>query len=176
MDCSPPGSSVHGILQARILEWEAIPFSRGSSRPRDQIQSLMSPALAGGFFTTNTTRDSLSLYIYIYIMVVVTFSFLKVWISGFFWKIQNIWQHWIFIPTQQQLVRSTQQLPCLEEHVFPTSPHSPLIPTVSGPPHTSSTSLPQRASELVADYQSGNFFGFPSLLSWNFFCPVLIPP
>ena len=35
MDCSPPGSSVHGILQARILEWVAMPFSRGSSRPRD---------------------------------------------------------------------------------------------------------------------------------------------
>ena len=33
MDCCPPGSSVHGILQARILEWVAIPFSRGSSRP-----------------------------------------------------------------------------------------------------------------------------------------------
>ena len=36
MDCSLPGSSVHGILQARILEWVAIPFSRGSSRPRDR--------------------------------------------------------------------------------------------------------------------------------------------
>ena len=36
MDCSPPGSSVHGLLQARILEWVAIPFSRGSSRPRDR--------------------------------------------------------------------------------------------------------------------------------------------
>ena len=36
MDCSPPGSSVHGILQARILEWVAIPFSRVSSQPRDQ--------------------------------------------------------------------------------------------------------------------------------------------
>ena len=35
MDCSPPGSSVHGILQGRILEWVAIPFSRGSSQPRD---------------------------------------------------------------------------------------------------------------------------------------------
>ena len=38
MDCSPPGSSVHGILQARILEWVAIPFSRRSSQPRDQTQ------------------------------------------------------------------------------------------------------------------------------------------
>ena len=35
MDCSPPGSSVHGILQARIQEWVAISFSRGSSGPRD---------------------------------------------------------------------------------------------------------------------------------------------
>ena len=38
MDCSPPGSSVHGILQARILESVAIPPSRGSSQPRDRIQ------------------------------------------------------------------------------------------------------------------------------------------
>ena len=38
MDCSPPGSSVHGIFQARILEWVAFSFSRGSSRPRDQTQ------------------------------------------------------------------------------------------------------------------------------------------
>ena len=37
MDCSPPCSSVHEILQARILKWVATPFSRGSSRPRDQI-------------------------------------------------------------------------------------------------------------------------------------------
>ena len=36
MDCSLPGSSLHGILQARVLEWVAISFSRGSSRPRDQ--------------------------------------------------------------------------------------------------------------------------------------------
>ena len=36
MDCSPPGSSVHGLLQARILEWVAMSSSRGSSRSRDQ--------------------------------------------------------------------------------------------------------------------------------------------
>ena len=35
MDCSPPGSSVHGVVQARVLEWGAISFSRGSSPPRD---------------------------------------------------------------------------------------------------------------------------------------------
>ena len=48
MDCSPPGSSVHGLLQARILEWIAIPFSRGSSRPRDGTQVS---CIAGRFFT-----------------------------------------------------------------------------------------------------------------------------
>ena len=40
MDCSPPGSSVRGILQARILEWVAIPFSRGSSQSRIKPRSL----------------------------------------------------------------------------------------------------------------------------------------
>ena len=40
MDCSLPGSSLHGILEARVLEWVAISFSRGSSRPRDSINSL----------------------------------------------------------------------------------------------------------------------------------------
>ena len=49
MDCSPPGSSVHGIFQARILEWVATPFSRGSSRPGLEPES---PALAGRFFTS----------------------------------------------------------------------------------------------------------------------------
>ena len=40
MDCSPPGSSVHGIFQARILEWIAISFSRESSQPGNQIEEL----------------------------------------------------------------------------------------------------------------------------------------
>ena len=50
MDCSPPGSSVHGILQARILEWVAVPFSRGSSQPRDWTR--VSP-IAGRHFTSH---------------------------------------------------------------------------------------------------------------------------
>ena len=48
MDCNLPGSSVHGILQARILEWVAISSSRGSSQSGDQTCVSMSPALAGG--------------------------------------------------------------------------------------------------------------------------------
>ena len=49
MDCSPPGSSVHGILQARILEWVAISFSRGSSQPGDRTQVSR---IAGRRFTS----------------------------------------------------------------------------------------------------------------------------
>ena len=52
MDHSPPGSSVHWIFQARILEWVAMSSCRRSSRSGDGTVSLMSPALAGGFFTT----------------------------------------------------------------------------------------------------------------------------
>ena len=55
MDCSPVGSSVHGILQARVLEWVAVPFSRESSRPRDQTHVSL---IAGGFFTVWATREA----------------------------------------------------------------------------------------------------------------------
>ena len=51
MICSPPGSSVHSILQARILELVVISFSRGSSRPRNQTQVSRVSCIAGGFFT-----------------------------------------------------------------------------------------------------------------------------
>ena len=47
MDCSPTGSSVHGIIQARILEWVAISFSRDIPNPGSKPKSLASPALAG---------------------------------------------------------------------------------------------------------------------------------
>ena len=52
IDCSPPGSSVLGILQARILEWVAVPSSKGSSQPRDQTHVLCVSCITGGFFTT----------------------------------------------------------------------------------------------------------------------------
>ena len=58
IDCSPPGSSVHGILQAEILEWVAIPFSRGSSDPGIELVPLMPPALVGRFFTTSANKIS----------------------------------------------------------------------------------------------------------------------
>ena len=55
VDHSLPGFSVHGILQARILEWVAISFSRGSSQPRDQTRI---PHIAGRCFTVWATREA----------------------------------------------------------------------------------------------------------------------
>ena len=62
MDCSPPGSSVCRILQARIVECHgvAMPSCRRSFNPGIEPMSLMSPALAGGFFTTSATWEALS--------------------------------------------------------------------------------------------------------------------
>ena len=55
LDYSLLGSSIHGILQAIILEWVAISFSRGSSQPRDQTQVS---CIEGRFFTDRATRDA----------------------------------------------------------------------------------------------------------------------
>ena len=54
MDCGPPGSSVHGIFQARVLEWVAISFSKGSSQPRDRTQVSCT---ADKCFTIWATRE-----------------------------------------------------------------------------------------------------------------------
>ena len=58
-DCSLPGSSADGILQERILEWVTIPFSRGSSRPRDRPHAA---CIVGRFFTVRASREPLCYY------------------------------------------------------------------------------------------------------------------
>jgi len=71
MDCSPPGSSVHGIFQARIVEWVAISYSSRPSQPRDRTHVSF---IAGGFFTTEPpVKPHPSLYFCVY-----SISFLKV--------------------------------------------------------------------------------------------------
>ena len=59
MDCSLSGSSVLGIFQARILGWVAISFSGDLSDSGIKLASLVSPALAGGLFTTGVTWEAL---------------------------------------------------------------------------------------------------------------------
>ena len=55
IDHSLPGSSVHGILEARTLDWVVVPPPEDLTEPRIDLASLMSPALSGGFFTTRAT-------------------------------------------------------------------------------------------------------------------------
>ena len=84
MDCSPPGSSVYGILQARILGWNAIPFSRGCSWLRDRTQVS---CIADRFFTNWAPREVL--------FFLGTFLKLKtlihaIWDSLVFWSPSSI--------------------------------------------------------------------------------------
>ena len=96
MDCSLPGSSVHGILQGRILEWVAIPFSRGSSPSKDRTQIS---CIAGRFFTIWTGKPILTL-ICTQIETCCLFCFfnLKIWIcqpDSEAWKGAHIVNFWI---------------------------------------------------------------------------------
>ena len=74
IDCSPPGLSVHGILQARILEWVAISSSRASSWPRDQIRISCVSCIAGRFFILSSRK--LGLYSLLHWNSLKSFSFL----------------------------------------------------------------------------------------------------
>ena len=70
-DCSPPDFSVHGILQARILEWIAIPFSRGSFWPRGWTQVS---CILGRFFTIYAIRKPLCLWASVHVTLLRGFS------------------------------------------------------------------------------------------------------
>ena len=92
VDCSPPGSSVYGILQARILEWVAVSFSRGSSWPRDWTQVS---CIAGRRFNLWATREAHNCYqIYTYLFGVQSPRVFQ----KYFWKTiplsnKNDWQY-----------------------------------------------------------------------------------
>ena len=70
-DCSLPGSSVHGISQARILKWVAISSSRGSSQPRNWTCISCVSCLAGRFFTTEPAGKPMYVLIYMYLHMYV---------------------------------------------------------------------------------------------------------
>ena len=86
VDCSLPGSSIHGILQARILEWVAISFSMGSSWPRDWTQVS---CIAGRSFTLWATREACvctyGLFIFLSTYLSIYRSICKWWL----WEINS---------------------------------------------------------------------------------------
>ena len=69
VDCSMWDSSLHGVFQARILEWGDIPFSRGSSWPRDRTLSLESPALGGRSFISSTTWEATDIWCQVILII-----------------------------------------------------------------------------------------------------------
>ena len=81
MDFSPPGSSIHGILQARILKWVAISFSRGSSWPRDRTQVSH---IAGRHFNLWATREAQSMGFFYFVAIMVLIA-MKVNVQDFVW-------------------------------------------------------------------------------------------
>ena len=87
VDCSLPGSSVHGIVQARMLAWVAIPFSRGFSQPRDR--TLVS-CIAGKFFTVWVTRKALYYCYYYYYF----------WPRSM-WNLSSLTTDWTHVPCTQ---------------------------------------------------------------------------
>ena len=82
MDCSPPGSSVHGILQARILEWVAISFSRGSSQPKELTQVSCT---ADRFLTISATREASSIFVAKTKRKIMTILHLYLYVCAYFY-------------------------------------------------------------------------------------------
>ena len=136
MDCTPPGSSVPGLLQARTLEWVAISFSRGSSPPRDRTRVSHT---AGGFYTIWPTREAFTfclnscygkgssrvaskqtgknvcnLYIYIFIYI---YKFIFLYILNIIIPKWRYWSPWwvfqkMFWPLNADLLWSVPQAFC----------------------------------------------------------------
>ena len=87
MDCSLPGSSVHGVLQARILEWVAISFSRGSSQSRDQTQVS---CIAGRHFTLWTTFSTYLIWSMLYFKADNFYGLTYYFLNCKWWKFQVV--------------------------------------------------------------------------------------
>ena len=79
VNCNPPGSSVHGISQAKILEWVAMPSSRGPFRPRDQTQVS---CIAGRVFTIWDNKEALGTWIYIKLVSSAVIFTLSIVLAG----------------------------------------------------------------------------------------------
>ena len=144
MDCSLPGSSVNGILQARILEWVATSSSRGSSWPRDRTPVSY---ITGRFFTIWATREALTLndmqighwingYVNMVLLLLRKYNLTHLWNISCTHptKYRNTCSFSVIIHTNVQ-VKNTACLP------FPFSKFFPLL-WVKFLPHSQSFSRP----------------------------------
>ena len=131
MNCSPPGSSVHGVLQARILEWITMPSSRGSSRPRDRTGISCVSCTAGGFSTHWATWEAHTNLWKLELAPVVVF--IKLWIDFNQEKLvftkrlnsiqiktdQHIFPKWLMQTKAKAFIHSFAHLPNTEHLLVP---------------------------------------------------------
>ena len=123
MNCSPLGSSAHEILQARTLKWVAIPFSMGSSWPRDQTQVSY---IAGRFFTTEPLGKGILYYsaikkneimpfaatwMCLQIIILSGISQIKTNIIWYHLYVESkIWHKWIYLQNRNSLIDTENRL------------------------------------------------------------------
>ena len=121
MDCSPLVSSVHQIIQARMLDWVATPSSRGSSRPMDQ-KCLTSPALTGGIFTISAIWEAqTALYSFLNIAKIIFEIFVFIEVSRDLWKMPTMWpsfkcRYLVLSSSDSRLDPTTLEWPLSEGH------------------------------------------------------------
>ena len=117
MDCGLPGFSVHGILQARILEWVAIPFSRGTSQPRDQT---LVTCITGRFFTVWATGKSC-----LHVLAIVNIAIMNIGVhvyfsivvfSGYMASSVVVGSYGSFIPSFLRNLHNVSQSSCINLH------------------------------------------------------------
>ena len=109
MDCSLPDSSVHGIFQARVLEWVAFSSSRNLPDPRIKPSFPVPPALAGRFFTTEPPVR----YICIYISIHLGYIYIYMYIC-------------VYAAVAAAATKSLQSCPTLCDHIDSSPPGSPV--------------------------------------------------
>ena len=107
MDCSPPGSSVHGILQGRTLEWVAVPSSRDLPNPGIKPGSLTSPALADGFFNTSTTWEAWARPDNIGVIEIIVIWMKMKWISIYLSTYLSSMERWTNRHSEDRMIMST---------------------------------------------------------------------
>ena len=125
MNCSPPGSSVHGILQARILEWVAMPFSRGSSCPRIEPRLLhLLHWQAGSLPLAPPGKPSIHI-IYTFSSIILLLTFLRSHIKREYLA-GSIYMNFVGLSVSAAAAKSLQSCPTLCDPIDSGPPGSPV--------------------------------------------------
>ena len=137
MDCRPPGSSIHGIFQGRILEWVAISFSRRSSRPRDwtQVSHIVADALP------SEPPGNSSQYKDVYILIFYIFLTLQNMLVPSRSKLQVEKKIFFHSPQVQEMIQNRNKCETYKEWISPQHCLQPLMSTLCSVAHSEKSFL-----------------------------------